>query len=87
MCGTHNTFVEADHRTLDAGAHFDAEPYTRIGTDLRKATIAEPGKYTIWLTYRFCGYANAGGETLDVVKRDVFVGVAVSNAVHVEVEP
>ena len=86
MCGTLNHFAEADHHALPPGAHFDANPYTRTGHDLRTASIEVPGRYTIWLAYRFCGYSDVGGDTYNLTKTDVFTGIAVSNAAEIEID-
>jgi hypothetical protein len=86
-CGTHSRYHASDVLLLAPGARVPFEARTPSGAHLSRFVLGRPGSYTVWLAYRFCGYGGpSGSNTSDFHEPDMFVGVAVSNAVHVEVE-
>jgi len=81
-CAWENTLLHSDHATFAPG-----EQRTDIANgwvpQFQRAFINQPGSYTLWAIYRFCGYSPY--ETEDYQDPAVHVGVHASNGVRIEV--
>jgi hypothetical protein len=85
-CGNTNAPTLADHHVLAPGK--SASPKTTDWSSaLSKAFLTQPGTYTVWVEYAFCGYGNSlltlgKPET----RADVVVGRFASNGVTITVK-
>ncbi|MFO0575918.1 MAG: hypothetical protein U1A78_18115 [Polyangia bacterium] len=84
-CGNVNPTRPEDHVELAPGSE-RGDVVNGWADYLSSARIGAPGRYRLWLRYRFCSYQGRGlplGK--DVRRSDTFRGVAVSSPVFVEV--
>ncbi|HJL14026.1 MAG TPA: hypothetical protein RMH99_00150, partial [Sandaracinaceae bacterium LLY-WYZ-13_1] len=72
-CGNVNPIRDEDYVALRPGESRDDVPGPWAGY-LRGATVPVPGRYTVWVVYRFCGPT---GQRADLVE-GVFASDALS---------
>lgn len=84
-CGNVNPTRPEDHVELAPGSE-RGDVVNGWADYLASARIGAPGRYRLWLRYRFCGYEGRGLPLgADVRRSDAFRGVAVSSPVYVEI--
>lgn len=85
-CGNVNPLTPADYVTLRRGAR-RTDVAGEWADYLRSATVGQPGRYSAWVVYRFCGEFGSRGVPLgdDHVRPETHVGRYASNAVRFEV--
>ncbi|MFK7986090.1 MAG: hypothetical protein AB8I08_08660 [Sandaracinaceae bacterium] len=84
-CGNVNPIVDEDVRTIAPRDGDDTLP-GGWASYVRQAVIPVPGRYSVWLAYRYCGAASHGLPLgPNAVVPSMLQGVFVSNPVQIEV--
>jgi hypothetical protein len=84
-CGDINSVGPHDYVDLKPG-EARANVQGQCADYLKSATIAKPGKYTLWVVYRFCTWQSTGVSLgKDFIRKETHVGVHASNAVTLTV--
>ncbi|MCC6551490.1 MAG: hypothetical protein IT372_00530 [Polyangiaceae bacterium] len=86
-CGNVNPIKDDDYVTLAPGASRGDVADNGWAQYLKQAVLTQPGRYSVWVVYSFCGF-EGGGVPLgqDVVRQETHVGVHASNAVRITVQ-